>query len=282
VLADLPIATRLLFAYLPMMADCEGRLEDRPRRIIAELFPYDIGLNIDEMLNDLAKADFIVRYKYPEPVPKSFGSNSGFIWIKEFTSHQHPHKQERDKGSTIPEFSEEIGFIINNGTTTEQVPKDNGIKREDSLNPLTDSLNLIPDSPVPIETVTGPKKTEYQINKETATKKRGLLISKVINAYKEALSKDSNNSSPNVKRLLLALSAVPEVKRDHRSLLAFIIQAKQAKNVEDRVGFCIKLIKEPNYASADSCMEEAKKILNHWYPPSESIAKLTPDLRPND
>jgi len=96
------------------------------------------------------------------------------------------------------------------------------------------------------------------------------------------LSPDSNNSSPNVKKLLLALSAVPEVKADHRSLLAFIIQVKHAKNLKDQVGFCIKLIKDPNFAPADSCMEEAKCILNSWYPPSKSIAKLTPDLRPSE
>ena len=40
-LADLPPLARILFAGLWGMADREGRLEDRPKRIKAEILPYD-------------------------------------------------------------------------------------------------------------------------------------------------------------------------------------------------------------------------------------------------
>ena len=39
-LADLPFETRLLFIGLWTLADREGRLEDRPRKIKMELFAY--------------------------------------------------------------------------------------------------------------------------------------------------------------------------------------------------------------------------------------------------
>ena len=40
-LAECSLAARLLFPGLWMMADRDGRLEYRPKRIKAEVFPYD-------------------------------------------------------------------------------------------------------------------------------------------------------------------------------------------------------------------------------------------------
>ena len=42
-LAELGAIERLLFIYLWMLADKEGRLEDRPKRIKVEALPYDDG-----------------------------------------------------------------------------------------------------------------------------------------------------------------------------------------------------------------------------------------------
>ena len=39
-LAELPAIARLLFVYLWVLADREGRLEDRPKRIAAQALPY--------------------------------------------------------------------------------------------------------------------------------------------------------------------------------------------------------------------------------------------------
>ncbi|HGL4641597.1 TPA: hypothetical protein ACKFAW_004883, partial [Enterobacter hormaechei] len=61
-LAELDPLARLLFIYLWMLADREGRLEDRPKRIKAEALPYD-NVDADLMLDDLAKAGFIHRYE---------------------------------------------------------------------------------------------------------------------------------------------------------------------------------------------------------------------------
>jgi hypothetical protein len=63
-LADLPPFARLLFIGLWNCADREGRLEDRPKRLKAELFPYD-DVDVDALLSVLAKWGFIVRDAKP-------------------------------------------------------------------------------------------------------------------------------------------------------------------------------------------------------------------------
>ena len=92
-------AARLLFIGLWCMADRDGRLEDRPLRIKAELFPYD-NSNVEKLLNELAdKKDcdgtpsFIVRY----------GQQKKYIQILHFLSHQTPHFKEKE--SEIPDIS---------------------------------------------------------------------------------------------------------------------------------------------------------------------------------
>src|SRR5438067_642417 len=61
---------RLLFAGLWLIADREGRLEDRPARIKVLLFPYD-EVNVELLLQELCTAGFIERYVYDTPPGKS-------------------------------------------------------------------------------------------------------------------------------------------------------------------------------------------------------------------
>ena len=84
ILAELPYEGRLLFQGLWTLADREGRLEDRPKRIKAAVFPFD-DVAIDDLLAGLAERDFIVRYQV-EAV--------AVIQITTFTDHQKPHKNE--------------------------------------------------------------------------------------------------------------------------------------------------------------------------------------------
>lgn len=79
-----PIYT-LLFEGLWVLADREGRLEDRPLRIKAEIFPYREGLDIPSMLSWLERAGFIRRY---------LANGLGLIQIVQFAKHQSPHKNE--------------------------------------------------------------------------------------------------------------------------------------------------------------------------------------------
>ena len=85
VLAEFSFATRLMFIGLWTLADREGRLEDRPKRIKIQLFPLDDGLDIDSMMSDLAKAGFLVRYEV---------DGVRYCQIANFTKHQTPHHKE--------------------------------------------------------------------------------------------------------------------------------------------------------------------------------------------
>lgn len=89
-LARLKPLTRLLFAGLWCVADREGRLEDRPDRIKAEILPYD-KCSVPRMLSELHDAGFIVQYT---------AHGKRFIQIGSFLKHQSPHM--REPASVIP------------------------------------------------------------------------------------------------------------------------------------------------------------------------------------
>lgn len=83
-LVELSFGTRLLFIGLWTLADREGRLEDRPKRIKMNLFPAD-DININEALNELQQGKFISRYEV---------EGTACIQIDQFTKHQNPHHME--------------------------------------------------------------------------------------------------------------------------------------------------------------------------------------------
>ena len=89
-LAECDLQTRLLFIGLWCMADREGRLEYRPKRIKAEVMPYD-NCNIEKLLTQLADKNFIQIYTV---------SSGKYISILNFGKHQNCHIKEA--ASTIP------------------------------------------------------------------------------------------------------------------------------------------------------------------------------------
>ena len=111
----------LLFEGLWLLADREGRLEDRPLRIKADIFPYREGLHIDDMLDWLQANDFILRYQM---------DGKKCIQIINFAKHQNPHKNETP--SEIPAPPERAEFC------SEKI----GTARADSLS--SDSLIPLP------------------------------------------------------------------------------------------------------------------------------------------
>jgi len=136
-LAECSPLARLLFAGLWCLADRDGRLEDRPKRIRAEVLPYDDG-SVDDMLGELGRAGFILRYQVGE---------QRFIQVQNFSRHQNPHHREPE--STIP-------APVEDGSKTLQAPEKPGAslglsQGKDGTSPelavlIPDSLNLIPDS----------------------------------------------------------------------------------------------------------------------------------------
>lgn len=89
-LAELPFEYRLLFEGLWCLADRRGRLEDRPKRIKADVFPYD-NVDVDTGLDALQARGFIERYEH---------ENVRYLQVKNFEKHQNCNVKESD--STIP------------------------------------------------------------------------------------------------------------------------------------------------------------------------------------
>jgi hypothetical protein len=95
-LAELAPIARLLFIYLWMLADREGRLEDRPKKIKVKALPYDEA-DANELLDDLQQRGFIVRYEV---------CGVKYIQVVNFSKHQKPHSNETV--SNLPPCPEEL------------------------------------------------------------------------------------------------------------------------------------------------------------------------------
>lgn len=166
-LAECTAWTRLCFAGLWTLADREGRLEDRPKRIKGEIFPYD-SVEVEPLLVELSQWGFILRYQV---------NGERFIQIVKFVEHQAPHGTEKD--SLIPDAH---GFLTvhergKNGYATGNSrlePYAKTVKAPELGTPSASSLtviggmseggqnplipdSLIPDSPNPEETPQPPK-----------------------------------------------------------------------------------------------------------------------------
>lgn len=138
VLAECDPFARLLFAGLWTIADREGRLEDRPKKIKALVLPFD-DVDCNDLLQQLHDHGFILRYE---------AKGKCFIQVQTWSKHQNPHVKE--SASEIP-APEENGVNIceeqeKHHTSTVQEQEEHTTNPADSLNPITDSLNRIPDS----------------------------------------------------------------------------------------------------------------------------------------
>ena len=135
-LGDCDMMTRLLFIGLWTLADCNGKVEDRPKRIAVELFPYDSNPEMERGLTSLFSLGFIDRYNV---------EGVSVIQINSFDKHQNPHKNERPSG--LPEKPE--GYIhqeVNDVSRNAPNKSGNGASSTVPIRPITVSLNPITDS----------------------------------------------------------------------------------------------------------------------------------------
>lgn len=92
-LVELPFEYRLLFAGLWTIADREGRLEDRPKRIRMTVFPAD-NVDCDAGIQALHDGGMVLRYTV---------AGVRYIQILEFAKHQKPHPRETQSVIPAPE-----------------------------------------------------------------------------------------------------------------------------------------------------------------------------------
>ncbi|MDI7599458.1 hypothetical protein QMS71_22555 [Cronobacter sakazakii] len=167
-LAECSPLARLLFAGLWTIADKEGRLDDRPKKVKALVLPFD-NVDCDELLQQLHDRKFIQRYQVQD---------GAYIQITNWKKHQNPHCKEAP--SEIPEYCEadekqeeeqvkedestmqvqcnnsanesqvtdKYQAQLEHSASTVQEPVENNLNPADSFNLIPDSLTLIPDSVV--------------------------------------------------------------------------------------------------------------------------------------
>ena len=129
-LADCTPLARWFWVGLSTVADREGRLEDRPRRIKAEVLPHD-NCDADELLGELQKYGLISRYRV---------NGVALIQILEWHKTQSPHVKELP--STYPAQDK-------HGVSTEPAPDQHCVSTEpapDQHCVSTERAALIPDS----------------------------------------------------------------------------------------------------------------------------------------
>ncbi|WP_318357655.1 hypothetical protein [Enterobacter sp.] len=182
-LAECSPYARLLFAGLWTIADKEGRLDDRPKKVKAMVLPFD-DVDCNDLLQQLHNHKFINRYQV---------NNEPYIQINNWKKHQNPHCKEaaseipeqgkNDEGTgqeqcnsgedTGKEDAESQQVIESEGaqdkhsSSTVLEQEEHTTNPADSLNLIPDSLNLIPDSLINTQDAEAPCVEEQEVEEAT-------------------------------------------------------------------------------------------------------------------
>ena len=142
-LSELPPLARLLFIGLWTIADYKGCFEYKPKRLKVQLLPYD-DCDIEQLVSALDKSRFISIYSVQG---QTFGK------VLNFNKHQNPHKNEKEKGSDIPDIYQNDAENVMFSDNLEDIEinhDQNGSDPADSLNLIPDSCSPITDTPVSV------------------------------------------------------------------------------------------------------------------------------------
>lgn len=103
-LGALPFWVRLLYEGMWLYADREGRLENRPIKIKAELFPYDkVDVAVGIALLSKPKK---FNPKHPPFILCYENNGDKYIQILNFHKHQTPHYTEKESLIPAPELKD--------------------------------------------------------------------------------------------------------------------------------------------------------------------------------
>jgi hypothetical protein len=180
-----PLLT-IVFIGLWCLADREGRLEDRPKRIKAEILPYRDLTDFNGYLTVLERMDFIQRYEV---------DGEAYIQVTNFKKHQAPHKTER--ASEIPEPPAKTKSC----PLTVKAPLSNGSDHVKE--------SLIPDSLIPDSLSIGRSRAEPK----KSARKPDVVFEAIANACGidwKALTKNERGALNNAAAQLREINATPD------------------------------------------------------------------------
>ena len=144
-LAECEPMARLLFVGLWTLADSQGRMEFRPLRIKAELFPYD-NCDILGLLKQLADRGFVRAYE---------SGDVKVLEIPTFGEHQRCHPDERDEGfPPADESAETIVFPERNAKPGNTALEPGNPPASCAFNPLI----LLPSTSSPLDAPSTPQR----------------------------------------------------------------------------------------------------------------------------
>jgi hypothetical protein len=128
-LAECEPMARLLFIGLWTLADRDGRLELRPARIKAQLFPYE-NCDVPALLGQLADRGFVLAYEV---------NGVKVLEIPKFSEHQRCHPDERSEPLPAREDGQAVNFSGEPGNPA----------REPGNFPASCAFYLLPSSSYP-------------------------------------------------------------------------------------------------------------------------------------
>lgn len=137
---------RLLFIGLWCEADREGRMEYRPKRLQAAIFPYDHACAMDDLIMELEQKGFVKRYSV---------AGEAYLVVNNFSKHQQPHHKESKSVIPAPEQADSNAQGKHDSSMTQASGKQVAPCPTDSLIPdslIPDSL-VAPDKPAPTNAV---------------------------------------------------------------------------------------------------------------------------------
>lgn len=225
-LSELEPLARLLFIGMWTIADFKGCFEYKPKRIKVQLLPYD-DCDIESLAINLDKSGFISIYSVLDQL---------YIKVLNFDKHQNPHKNEKDKGSEIPDISEADFFYCekhNNVSDLQNIENNrdkNGTAHDKNETDRADSLNLIPSILIPDSLNTDTRNHETFVSSSDKPKRFD---------FKKALIESGGNDD-----LVIAFMAIRKTKKATNSEKAFELFMgnvnKSNMNLNQVLEICIK------------------------------------------
>lgn len=132
-LGECSFEARILFTGLWCLADREGRLERREKKIKAKIFPFDDQIVIKKLLDELEARKFIETYAAEDIV---------VIQVVNFLKHQNPHQNEKTSYLGAKPFAPRTKALSEMHQST---PADSCILIPDPCSLIPDPCSLIPE-----------------------------------------------------------------------------------------------------------------------------------------